>query len=99
MPIPMLVADVQASIRFYQALGFYVAATEMDGTGTPLWALLRRDDADLFLQSRAAWPAHLVPIHPAPAPLRLVLGGDAAGAHTDPDGTHVVTGQPQRRAA
>lgn len=85
----MLVADVQASIRFYQSLGFHVAATEMDADGCPLWALLRRDDADLFIEDRSRWPQHLIPLPNQPVPMALMLGDETASAQTDPDGVTV----------
>lgn len=95
----MLVHNVQASIRFYQTLGFYVAATEMDVDGRPLWALLRRDDADLLLMARSTWPAS-VPLPTRPVPMTLVLGGAAPEACTDPDGVRVEpSATPHRRAA
>ena len=95
----MLVADVQASIRFYQSLGFHVAATEMDHAGNPLWALLRRDDADLFIEDRGRWPQHLIPLPNRPVPMALVLG-DEATTQVDPDGVTVQGDRPgYRRAA
>lgn len=95
----MLVADVQASIRFYQSLGFYVAATEMDADGVPLWALLRRDDADLFIEDRRHWPQHLIPLPGRSAPMTLVLGDAAEMMQADPDGVLVQAGSGYRRAA
>ena len=95
----MLVSDVQASIRFYQALGFHVAATEMDESGSPLWALLRRDDADLFIENRSRWPQHLIPLPDGSAPMRLVLGDADAALQPDPDGVWVQADPGYRKAA
>ncbi len=95
----MLVDDVQASIHFYHTLGFHVSATEMNADGQPLWALLRRDDADLFIERRDQWPAHVVPLAPQRGALSLVLEGRDVGEQTDPDGTTVCVEPAQRRAA
>ncbi len=95
----MLVADVQASIRFYQGLGFHVAATEMDEAGRPLWAVLRRDDADLFVECRSRWPQHLIPLPSGAAPMHLVLGDTDAAVQPDPDGVLVQADPGYRQAA
>lgn len=96
----MLVENVLDSIRFYQSLGFHVAATEMDAAGQPLWALLRRDDADVFVMARSTWSHGAVPLPERAAPMTLVLGEGTAPAQLDPDGVAVHTDlEPYRRAA
>ncbi len=96
----MLVENVQTTIYFYLGLGFHVAAFEIDATGHPLWALLRRGEADLFIQERTEWPQALIPLPQHPTPMTLVLGDAGTTAQTDPDGVR-VEGLPdqQRRAA
>lgn len=94
----MLVDNVQASIRFYQGLGFHVAATEMDAAGHPLWALLRRDDADLFVMARGTWSVPGIPLPARPTPMTLVLDGEGA-LQSDPDGAVVQAAPPALRRA
>jgi ketosteroid isomerase-like protein len=54
--IPFIhVADVSASIAFYEHLGFRVTATHPTGTTEPDWASLQADEAELML-ARAEEP-------------------------------------------
>lgn len=65
--VNLLVTDVRRSARFYRdALGFAVDAAMTDDTGTPVWATLRREPAQIMVETAESFGG--VPFDPsAPA--------------------------------
>ena len=78
----MIVRDVQTTVDFYtRALGFRLVQHAPGPDGLPAWALLRRGDVALLFESRAGWPANVVPLVPSEATVTF---------HLDDDGAHVL---------